>query len=130
LADLPLGEGSIYHPGGIDYDGRHIWPVAEYRPNSRSIVYRVNPETMKATEILRFGDHIGALVHDTDDNTLHGVSWGSRRFYRFTLDDQGRVTNANVASDMQRRTAPAISTTRTASIGTPRDAVRGSITIR
>ncbi len=36
LADLPLGEGSIYHPGGIDYDGRNIWvPVAEYRPNSR-----------------------------------------------------------------------------------------------
>ena len=30
LADLPLGEGSIYHPGGIDYDGKHIWvPVAE-----------------------------------------------------------------------------------------------------
>jgi uncharacterized protein DUF6454 len=25
LGDLKLGEGSIYHPGGIDYDGRHIW---------------------------------------------------------------------------------------------------------
>jgi hypothetical protein len=38
LADLKIGEGSIYHPGGIDYDGRHIWvPVAEYRPNSRAI---------------------------------------------------------------------------------------------
>src|SRR5207248_4416909 len=38
LADLRLGDGTIYHPGGIDYDGRHIWvPVAEYRPNSRSI---------------------------------------------------------------------------------------------
>ena len=34
--DLTLGEGAIYHPGGIDYDGTHIWvPVAEYRPNSR-----------------------------------------------------------------------------------------------
>jgi hypothetical protein len=21
LADVPLGEGAIYHPGGIDYDG-------------------------------------------------------------------------------------------------------------
>ena len=32
LADLALGDGSIYHPGGIDYDGRYIWvPVAEYR---------------------------------------------------------------------------------------------------
>ena len=35
----------MYHPGGIDYDGRHIWvSVAEYRPNSRSIVYRIDPE--------------------------------------------------------------------------------------
>ena len=97
LADLPLGEGSIYHPGGIDYDGRYIWvPVAEYRPNSASIVYRVDPATMKATEVFRFKDHVGGVVHNTDAKTLHGVSWGSRRFYRFTLDDQGRVTNANV----------------------------------
>jgi hypothetical protein len=97
LADLPLGEGSIYHPGGIDYDGRYIWvPVAEYRPNSASIVYRVDPATMQATEVFRFKDHVGGVVHNTDDKTLHGVSWGSRRFYRFTLDDQGKVTNASV----------------------------------
>ena len=49
---------------------------------------------MKATEVFRFKDHVGGIVHNTDDKTLHGVSWGSRRFYRFTLDDQGRVTNA------------------------------------
>ena len=37
LASLTLGEGDAYHPGGIDYDGRHIWvPVSEYRPDSRS----------------------------------------------------------------------------------------------
>ncbi len=96
LADLQLGVGSIYHPGGLDYDGRDIWvPVAEYRPNSRSIVYRVNPSTMTASEVLRFGDHIGGIVHDTDDNTLHGVSWGSRRFYRWTLGRDGKVTNAS-----------------------------------
>ena len=47
VTDLKLGEGSIYHPGGIDYDGRYIWvAVAEYRPNSRSIIYRVDPATM------------------------------------------------------------------------------------
>jgi hypothetical protein len=69
-------------------------PVAEYRPDSRSIVYRVDPDTMKATEVLRFADHIGAIVHNTDDHTLHGVSWGSRRFYRWTLGRDGKVTNA------------------------------------
>jgi len=99
LADLKLGEGSAYHPGGIDFDGKDIWvPVAEYRPNSRAIVYRVDPATMKATEVFRYGDHLGGVVHNTDDDTLHFVSWGSRRFYRFTLDGQGRVTNAGVAA--------------------------------
>ena len=104
LADLPLGEGSVYHPGGIDYDGRYIWvPVAEYRPNSRSIVYRVDPSTMKATEVFRYADHVGGIVHNTDDNTLHGVTWGSRRFYRFTLDGDGKVTNASVPSEQLRK---------------------------
>jgi len=94
LADLPLGEGSIYHPGGIDYDGKSIWvPVAEYRPNSRAILYRVDPATMKATEVLRYGDHIGGLVYNTDAKTLHGVSWGSRRFYRWTFGSDGSVSN-------------------------------------
>ena len=107
IADLALGEGSVYHPGGIDYDGRSIWvPVAEYRPNSRSIIYRVDPGTMKATEVFRFADHIGAIVHNTDDNTLHGVSWGSRRFYRWTLDDHGRVTNAVVPPEQLRTLNP------------------------
>jgi len=103
IADLRLGEGTIYHPGGIDYDGKHVWvSVAEYRPNSRSIVYRVDPEAMKATEMFRFADHIGAIIHNTDDNTLHGVSWGSRRFYRWTLGNDGRVTNADVPPETLR----------------------------
>jgi hypothetical protein len=107
LAELRLGEGSIYHPGGIDYDGRHIWvPVSEYRPNSRSIIYRVDPIAMKAEEVLRFSDSIGGMVHDTDDHSLHGVSWGSRRFYRWTLDADGRVTNASVPPATLRRLNP------------------------
>ena len=103
VADVRLGEGTMYHPGGLDYDGQSIWmPVAEYRPNSRSIVYRVDPKTMKPTEMLRFSDHIGAIVHNTDDNTLHGVSWGSRRFYRWTLGHDGRVTNADAPPETLR----------------------------
>src|SRR5437867_4749075 len=103
VTDLKLGEGSIYHPGGIDYDGTSVWvPVAEYRPNSRSIVYRVDPDVMTATEVFRFGDHIGALIHNTDDRTLHGVSWGSRRFYRWTLGRDGRVTNGTTPPERLR----------------------------
>jgi hypothetical protein len=107
LADLRIGEGAVYHPGGIDYDGTNIWvPVAEYRPNSRTIVYRVDPATMKATESFRFADHIGAIVRNADENTLHGVSWGSRRFYRWTLDARGRVIDADTPPERLRTLNP------------------------
>ncbi len=95
LRQTPLGEGDIYHPGGIDFDGCHIWvPVAEYRPDSRSIVYRVDLASFRATEVLRVADHIGAVVHAADAGALHGVSWGSRRFYRWSLDKDLRATDA------------------------------------
>ena len=97
LASTKLGEGEMYHPGGIDYDGTSIWvSVAEYRPDSRSIVYRIDPSTQKAEEVFRFEDHLGAIVRNTDDNTLHAVSWGSRRFYRWPLGPDGRPTNRAV----------------------------------
>jgi hypothetical protein len=82
--DMPLGEGNIYHPGGIDFDGNNIWvPVAEYRPNSQSIVYKVDPKTMKAEESFRVHDHIGGLVRDGQNGKLIGNSWGSRKFYEW-----------------------------------------------
>lgn len=91
LGEVTLGEGDIYHPGGIDFDGRSILvPVAEYRPNSAAIIYRVDPETLKPTEILRFADHIGGVTLDRSTNRLHGVSWGSRRFYDWQLDTAGQ----------------------------------------
>lgn len=107
IADLVLGEQSIYHPGGIDYDGRHLWvPVSEYRPNSRSIVYRIDPHTMKASEVLRVADHIGAIVHDTDDDSLHGVSWGSRRLYRWRLDRAGKAVETGASAESLRTLNP------------------------
>jgi hypothetical protein len=107
LAAVTLGEGTIYHPGGIDFDGRDIWvPVAEYRPNSRSIIYRVNPATMKATEVFRFPDHIGGIVYNPERRTLHGVSWGSRYFYRWTLDAEGRVADAASPPETLRTANP------------------------
>ncbi len=92
LGSVTLGEGSIYHPGGIDFDGTHIWvPVAEYRPNSAAIVYKVDPATMKAEEVFRFRDHLGGIVHNTDDGTLHAVTWGARRFYSWAVSDLANV---------------------------------------
>ncbi len=80
-----VGDGSIYHPGGIGYDGKHLWvPVAEYRPYSRSIVYRVDPVDLKRREAFRVDDHIGALVFNRRDRLIHGISWASREFYTWT----------------------------------------------
>lgn len=84
LADLVLGEGIVYHPGGIDFDGTFLWvPVAEYRPHSSAIVYRVDPEAMTAEEAFRVADHIGGIVADPETRMLAGVSWGSRTLYRW-----------------------------------------------
>lgn len=92
-ADVTIGEGAIYHPGGLDYDGRHIWvPLTEYRPDSHSIIYRVDPASRRATEVLRIDDSIGGVAFDRERRTLYGLSWGSRRIYAWPIDDAGRAT--------------------------------------
>lgn len=107
LAQITLGEGTMYHPGGIDYDGKYIWiPVAEYRPNSQAIIYKVDPATLKSTEVLRFKDHIGGIVHNTATNTLFGVSWGSRNFYQWSLTKQEKVSNSHISPDQLRINNP------------------------
>jgi hypothetical protein len=84
LDEIELGEGHMYHPGGIDFDGRWMWvPVAQYRPDSRSIVYRVDPRTLSVSEAFRVRDHIGGVVRDRETRRLFGVSWGSRRYYEW-----------------------------------------------
>lgn len=94
LADIRLGEGPMYHPGGIDFDGKHIWvPVAEYRASSHSIVYKVDPVTLNTTEVFRFDDHLGGIVHDTDSHTLHAINWGSRDYYRWKFNSNNIIIN-------------------------------------
>lgn len=94
LAHRVLGEGPIYHPGGMDFDGQSIWvPVAEYRPDSRSIVYRVNPVTMESTVVFRVADHVGGVVHDAARARIVGLTWGSRRFLTWPIEADGATTS-------------------------------------
>ncbi|RFS26905.1 hypothetical protein DVR12_03725 [Chitinophaga silvatica] len=96
LADITIGEGVIFHPSGIDFDGTNIWiAAAEYRPDSRSIIYRFNPIGMELIEVFRWNDHIGGISRNPDTNVLHGISWGSRKFYQWPLNETGRITNPN-----------------------------------
>jgi len=98
-SDIPLGEGDIYHPGGLDFDGRWLWvPVAEYRPDSRSIIYRVDPVTLTATEAFRVADHIGAVAFDREAHALIGVSWSGASIYHWPLQPDGSVSPADLAA--------------------------------
>ena len=83
--DITLGEGDEYHPGGISYDGTHVWvPVAQYRPGSSAIIYRVDAESLAVHKQFEVDDHIGGIVRDKTNGHLVGNNWGSRRFYEWT----------------------------------------------
>jgi hypothetical protein len=87
--DIVLGEGDMYHPGGIDSDGSSVWvPVAQYRPNSSSIIYRIDLKTLDVHKEFEVKDHIGDIVRDAVTGHLIGNNWGSRRFYEW--NKQGR----------------------------------------
>lgn len=105
LGQLELTDGATYHPGGIDYDGHYLWvPVAEYRPNSASNIYRVDPETLAAELVFTAHDHIGGIVHNRHRGTFHGVSWGSRRLYTWKVtsaEDQATVVSSDWAPNAQ-----------------------------
>lgn len=96
--DIRLGEGTVYHPGGIDFDGQDVWvPVAEYRPDSRAIVYTVDPTTYQVTERFRVTDHVGGVVRDRTTGLVHGVSWGSRTLFEWTPAGDPLEAVANVS---------------------------------
>ena len=85
--DIVLGEGDRYHPGGIDFDGTSVWvPVAEYRPDSAAIVYRVDVTSLKVHRQFDVADHIGGIVLDKTTGRLVGNTWGSRKFYEWRPD--------------------------------------------
>ena len=86
LGRVELTDGDAFHPGGMDFDGQYIWiPVAEYRPNSASSIYRVHPETLEAKLSFRVKDHVGNILHVPDSDRFHGSSWGSRRMYDWQI---------------------------------------------
>ena len=92
LRDVIIGEGTLYHPSGLDYDGEAIWlAAAEYRPGGRSVIYRVDAATLDLRELFRFTDHLGAVAYDTDRRILLGMSWGSRQFVRWPEPLAGRT---------------------------------------
>lgn len=91
VKDLIIGEGSMYHPGGIDFDGEEIWiPVGEYRPHAQSMVIAVSASDFSIREVFRVNDSIGWIVPDSEESKLYGGNWGSRMLY--TWNQKGGET--------------------------------------
>lgn len=89
VRDIMIGEGDMYHPGGIDFDGVNIWvPVGEYRPGAKSIMVSVDPDTFAVVERFRVNDSIGWAISDKDSGRVYGGNWGSRQFYTWTAGGQ------------------------------------------
>ncbi|WP_138417518.1 DUF6454 family protein [Sinomonas gamaensis] len=102
--DITLGEGDMYHPGGIDFDGTNVWvPVAQYRPNSSAIIYRVDANTLDVNKQFEVADHFGGIVMDKQTGHLVGNTWGSRRFAEWDLQGKQLASweNPNYFIDYQ-----------------------------
>ena len=92
---IQLGNNEIYHPGGIDFDGKYIWvPVCEYRPFGKSVIYRINPETLAIQAITTIPDAIGAVAYNRETNELVGMNWGSRILYRWKIEQSANKVKA------------------------------------
>jgi len=102
--DIILGEGDMYHPGGIDFDGTNVWvPVAQYRPDSSAIIYKVDAQTLDVHKQFEVKDHFGGIVLDQQTGHLVGNTWGSRRFAEWDLQGKELSTweNPNYFIDYQ-----------------------------
>jgi hypothetical protein len=91
ISKKELTDGALIHPGGLQYDGRLLWvPNAEYKRQSRTMVYGLDPDTLEIRTSFVVDDHIGAVASD-GKNLLYGVNWDALNFYTWDID--GRKLN-------------------------------------
>ena len=103
LKCIELCEGSIFHPGGMDFDGRYIWvPITKYYPYSRSLIVRVDVRSHQVEKVCYVDDSIGAIIHDTDNNILVGANWDADEFLTWQLDGKLRVKDAELTAAERR----------------------------
>ncbi len=106
LADATITKrGDIeYHNGGIDFDGKAIWgTIAQYRPNTTAYAYKADPKTLKPTTVVHYNDHLGGIVHDTKEETISCLNWGSRNASTWALRDVKPGCNSPSSSTKPKR---------------------------
>jgi hypothetical protein len=83
---MDMTDGPLIHPGGIQFDGKYLWvPNAEYRRESRTMIYGIDPNRLEILRSFKVGDHIGAMASDGKD-LLYGVNWDAVHFYVWDFD--------------------------------------------
>ena len=103
LKCIELCEGAIFHPGGMDFDGRYIWvPITKYYPYSRSLIVRVDIRSHQVEKVCYVDDSIGAIIHDTDNNILVGANWDADEFLTWQLDSALEVKDAELTAAERR----------------------------
>jgi hypothetical protein len=86
ISKKELTDGALIHPGGLQYDGRLLWvPNAEYKRQSRTMVYGIDPDTLEICTSFTVDDHIGAVASD-GKNLLYGANWDALHFYTWDID--------------------------------------------
>jgi hypothetical protein len=85
-SNLELTDGPLIHPGGMQWDGQYLWiPNAEYRRESRTIIYGVDPNSLKIGRSFSVDDHIGAVASD-GKQFIYGVNWDALHFYAWNFN--------------------------------------------
>ena len=103
LKCIELCEGAIFHPGGMDFDGRYIWvPITKYYPYSRSLIVRVDVRSHQVEKVCYVDDSIGAIIHDTDNNILVGANWDADEFLTWQLDSALAIKDAELTAAERR----------------------------
>ena len=83
-----LTVGSMYHPSGLDHDGKCVWvAVANYRSfMARSKIMCLSPADLSEEKAFEVEDHIGGLA--VMGETLLALNWDAKVVYRFSKDGQ------------------------------------------
>jgi hypothetical protein len=85
---LEIQDDPRYHPGGISIDGESLWvPLAEYRPQSTSIIQERDLRTGRVTRQFAVPDHIGCVAVQSE--YVIGANWDARDLYAW--DRLGRL---------------------------------------
>jgi hypothetical protein len=101
---VEVQQGERFHPGGIAADAESVWiPIAEYRPNSSSLIRKRSKDTLGLELTFSVPDHIGCIAATAEN--LIGGNWDSREFY--VWDHRGKLvrkvasTTGNAYQDMK-----------------------------